>query len=85
MRRLGLRVLTVVGLVVAIAGCATSDEWSTWQRHPTHFASGDHGLFSLRNRADTPARVNRKDIALARGEGWWGKPVTVSPEQILER
>jgi hypothetical protein len=29
--------------------------------------------------------VTRQDIALARDEGWWGKPITVSQEQILER
>jgi hypothetical protein len=29
--------------------------------------------------------VTRQDVAMARNEGWWGKPVTVSQEQILER
>jgi hypothetical protein len=85
MSRLSLRGLTLVGFLVAATGCATSEDWRTWRTHPTHFASGEHGLFSLRNRAESAPHVNRTDVALARNEGWWGKPVTVSPEQILER
>jgi len=40
--------------------------------------------FSVRNRSGTP-RVTREDIALARDESWWGRPITVSQEQILVR
>jgi hypothetical protein len=68
-----------------VAGCATNEEWSTWKQHPTHFASGDHGFFSIRNRDDSAKRVTRQDIALARDQGWWGRPITVSQEQIQER
>jgi len=85
MRSARLRLLLVGGVLVAMAGCATSEEWATWKAHPTHFASGEHMFFSVRNREGTPARVTRQDIALARDEGWWGKPITVSQEQILER
>jgi hypothetical protein len=78
--------LLLLGVVVAaVAGCATGEEWTTWKDHPTHFASGDHLFFSVRNREGAAARVTRQDIALARDEGWWGKPITVSQEQILER
>jgi hypothetical protein len=42
-------------------------------------------FFSVRNKEGAAPRVTRKDIALARDEGWWGKPITVSQEQILER
>ena len=42
-------------------------------------------FFSVRNGEGSPPRVTRQDIALARDEGWWGKPITVSQEQILER
>lgn len=73
------------GVLVAVAGCATGEEWATWKQHPTHFASGDHMSFSLKNRTGAPPRVRRTDIAKARDEGWWGKPITVSQEQILER
>jgi hypothetical protein len=73
------------GAMLAATGCATGDEWTEWKAHPTHFASGDHLFFSVRNREGASARVSRQDIASARSEGWWGKPITVSQEQILER
>ena len=85
MRSARLRLLLVGGVLVAMAGCATSEEWATWKAHPTHFASGEHMFFSVRNKEGKAPRVTRKDIALARDEGWWGKPITVSQEQILER
>jgi hypothetical protein len=77
--------LAVAAVVVGVSGCATGDEWATWKEHPSHFASGDHLMFSMRNREGGAARVTRTDIAKARDEGWWGKPITVSQEQILER
>ena len=85
MRSMRLRLLLVGGALVAVTGCATGEEWATWKDHPTHFASGDHMFFSVRNREGTQPRVTRQDITLARNEGWWGKPITVSQEQILER
>jgi hypothetical protein len=75
----------LIGAVLLAAGCASGEEWSTWKSHPTHFASGEHMFFSVRNTEGGQARVTRQDIALARDEGWWGKPITVSQEQILER
>ena len=85
MRSDRLRLLMVGGVLLAATGCATSEEWATWKQHPTHFASGDHLFFSTRNKEGGSPRVTRQDIALAREEGWWGKPITVSQEQILER
>lgn len=79
------RLLMIGGALLVVAGCATTDEWKTWREHPTHFASGEHMGFSVRNREGTAPRVKRVDIAKARDEGWWGKPITVSQEQILER
>ena len=79
------KLLLVVGALLAASGCASSDEWQTWKEHPTHFASGDHLFFSTRNAEGKAPRVTRQDIALARDQGWWGKPITVSQEQILER
>ena len=76
--------LAVAAVVVGVSGCATGDEWATWRQHPSHFASGDHLSFSMRNSGST-AKVTRTDISKARDEGWWGKPITVSQEQILER
>ena len=80
------RNLLLMGVVlVAVAGCASGEEWTTWKEHSTHFASGDHGFFSIRNREGAATRVTRADIAQARDQGWWGKPITVSSDQILER
>jgi hypothetical protein len=76
--------VAVVTLLV-VSGCASSGEWSTWNTHPTHFASGQHLFFSLRNTEGRAPRVARRDIAQARSEGWWGKAITVGQEQIIER
>lgn len=75
-----------MAVLLATAGCASTEEWTTWKEHPTHFASGEHLFFSARNRGDnSSAKVTRQDIAMARDEGWWGKPITVSQEMIQER
>jgi hypothetical protein len=80
-----LRLLLPGAVLLLTAACATSEEWQTWRSHPSHFASGDHLTFSVRNREGEAARVTRDDITKARNEGWWGKPITVATEQILER
>jgi hypothetical protein len=73
------------GVVMLTSACATSEEWSDWRGHNTHFASGTHGVFSLRNNRDgTNPRVSRTDVDAARQENWWGKAITVSPEQIFQ-
>ena len=77
--------LALIAAALLSSACATSGEWTTWNAHPTHFASGDHLYFSVRNREGASARVTRRDIAEARAQGWWGDPVTVSQAQILER
>ena len=79
------RSLFIGAAALLIAGCASSEEWKTWKDHPTHFASGQHMTFSVKNREGAKPIVTRSDIAKARDEGWWGKPVTVSTDQILEK
>ena len=79
------RYLLIGGALLATTACATIEEWTTWRTHPTHFASGEHMSFSVHNTEGAPAKVTRNEVAMAREEGWWGKPVTVSQEQILER
>jgi hypothetical protein len=76
----------LMGSVAAMAGgCATSEEWSDWRNHTTHFASGTHATFSLRNNKDgSNPKVTRTDVEAARQENWWGKAITVSPEQIFQ-
>lgn len=79
------RLVLAGSALLAAAGCATSEEWDTWKSHSSHFASGSHMGFSVRNREGSSAKVTRQDVAMARDESWWGKPITVSQEQILER
>ncbi|HEY6009257.1 MAG TPA: hypothetical protein VIU40_13105 [Geobacteraceae bacterium] len=79
------RAALIVGVVLLTGACATSEEWSEWRKHTTHFASGDHAFFSLRNNKEgTNPKVYRTDIEAARTENWWGKAITVSPEQIFQ-
>ena len=85
MRSDRFKLLLAGTVLLAASGCASSEEWQTWREHPTHFASGDHLFFSTRNSEGSAPRVTRQDIAMARDQGWWGKPITVSQEQILER
>ena len=85
MRSVRGKLLLLTAVLLAFGGCATGEEWNTWYTHRTHFASYDHMGFSVRNTEGGTPKVTRQDIALARDEGWWGKPITVSQEQILER
>ena len=79
------RFALITALALATAACATSEEWAEWKSHTSHFASGSHGFFSIRNREGSATRVTRADVAQARDQGWWGKAITVEQEQILER
>jgi hypothetical protein len=69
-------------LAAAAAGCA-SETWKEWKSHSSHFASGDHMRFSLRNQGNTP-RVSQQDQRMAAGQSWWGDPVVVRPDQIFQ-
>jgi EAL domain-containing protein (putative c-di-GMP-specific phosphodiesterase class I) len=76
----------VGGALVAATGCATAEEWQIWRSNGAHFASGDHMFFSVRNRDSAGTKtVTRKDITLARDQGWCGKAISVDQNQILER
>jgi hypothetical protein len=83
MRTRVLAVLLLSGVALTTGACATSEEWAEWRKHPTHFASGEHLFFSLRNREGAPPRVTRSDLELARTQAWWGRTITVTPEQIF--
>jgi len=84
MSRRASRGAMLLAFTVLASGCATSQEWADWKQHPSHFASGDHAFFSVRNREGTAARVRRSDIVTARSESWWGKAITVDSEQIQQ-
>jgi hypothetical protein len=74
----------LLGVGLLTGACATSQEWSDWNQNKAHFASGQHASFSLRNRAASNLSVTRADVEAARTEGWWGTPVTVNSDQILQ-
>ena len=85
MRSKHWRSLVLSASLLAGGGCATSEEWNVWKSNSSHFASGEHFSFSMKNREGTAATVTREDVALARQQNWFGRPITVSQEQILER
>jgi hypothetical protein len=85
MRHTILATITLTATLLGAAGCATSPEMATWREHPTHFASGTHAWFSLRNDTSSRPEVTRTDVSRARAEAWWGDPVTVSADQIAGR
>jgi hypothetical protein len=76
----------LVAMVVGSSACATSEQWARWREHSSHFASGDHFVFSARNqgRHATP-RVTQKDMDEAQVETWWGDPIIVRPDQFVKR
>ena len=79
------RALLLGGIMLAASACATSAEWAEWTKHPTHFASGGHAMFSFRNTEGAAPRVTRSEVERARAEQWWGRVITVSPEQIIQQ
>ena len=81
-----IRATLVVAVLFLTGACATSEDWKVWLGHNTHFASGEHGLFSMRNNKDgSNPRVTRSDIEDARTQTWWGiYAITVSPSQIFQ-
>ena len=85
MRTAAGRSLMVLGVALTLGACASSEQWAEWRAHTTHFASGQHATFSLRNNNDgSNPRVTRADVETARTETWWGKAITVSPDQIFQ-
>jgi hypothetical protein len=86
MRARVLRAGIILGVVVLTGACATSQEWAEWKNHSSHFASGQHLVFSvIKNPTDaSPPQVRRSDVENSRIENWWGKAVTVSPDQIFQ-
>jgi len=78
---------TLVVITLLLTGaCATREDWNVWMSHTTHFASGEHGLFSIRNdKGGANPRVSRTDIQDAGQQNWWGiYAVTVNQNQIFQ-
>lgn len=81
--RAGLLAATSLALLVLLvqAGCATPEQWQTWRSHNTHFASGQHAAFSVRNPGTEAERVRRTDPEKALAQDWWGRPLPMAPGQ----
>ena len=81
-----IRATIIVGVLFLTGACASREDWNVWLSHTTHFASGDHGLFSMRNNKDgSNPSVRRSDIEDSRQQNWWGiYAVTVNPSQIFQ-
>ena len=85
MRVRAVTTLVALAAAVSLSGCATSEEWAEWKSHSSHFASGQHATFSLRNNKEgSNLRVTRADMDAAPRENWWGKALTVDPNQIFQ-
>lgn len=84
MRSWSTRAAILAGTLLLAAACATSEEWADWRAHPTQWASGEHLAFSARNTEGKTPRVTRSDIGNSRTQKWWGRVITVSPDQIFQ-
>jgi hypothetical protein len=80
-----VRSVLVLAVLAVTGGCANSEQWAEWRSHSTHFASDRHMGFSMRNNMDgSNPKVTRADMDLAPRESWWGKVITVRPDQIFQ-
>ena len=85
-RRTVFAVAGAIGMLGAtlISGCATREQWAEWRGHSSHFASGQHLAFSMRNTEGSAPSVRRADMEASRVESWWGQVITVRPDQIFQ-
>jgi len=64
----------ILGAVILSTGCAaTHREWEVWRTHPTHYATGNHLSFSMKNMVGAAPQVTPELMDQAKGEGWWGR------------
>ena len=75
--------LLVAVLALGLGACASREQWAEWRSHSSHFASGEHMGFSVKNQGSSP-RVSRQDQRAASAQSWWGKTVIARPDQIFE-
>jgi hypothetical protein len=75
--------LLIVAVLFSMSGCASSQDWAYWREHPTHFASGGHMGFSVKNDNPYYPMVTEADAKQAQAYGWWGDQVPVGPPTDL--
>jgi len=75
-----MKVRALVAAIIAVlpsAGCSQQiHELRPASRNPAALGNIDQG---------EQKRVTRADVEAARAESWWGRPVTVSQDQVIER
>jgi hypothetical protein len=77
-----MKVKRLVAAIIAVlpfvsVGCSK-------QIHELRPGSGNPAALGNINQGDQK-RVTRADVEAARAESWWGRPVTVSQDQVMER
>ena len=75
--------LLIVAVLFSMSGCASSQDWAYWREHPTHFASGGHMTFSVKNDNPYYPMVTEADAKQAQAYGWWGDQVPLAPPTDL--
>lgn len=81
MRQKLARGAMIIGIAVGIAGCATGPE-PEWMKKPYHYASFAHMGFSMRHPGGE-AKVTRRDVNLAKAEGWHGDTIEVKAADVI--
>jgi hypothetical protein len=71
--------LLIVAVLFSMSGCASSQDWAYWRNHPTHFATGGHMTFSMKNDNVYYPTVTEADVKQAEAYGWWGDQVPPAP------
>ena len=81
-----IRAALIACVLFLTGACASSADWTMWRSHSTHFASGEHGFFSMRNNKDgSNPKVYRSDIEDSRQQNWWGLyAITVSQSHFFQ-
>ena len=71
--------LLISAVMFSMSGCASSQDWAYWREHPTHFATGGHMTFSMKNDNVYHPMVTEDDVKRAKEHSWWGDPVPQAP------
>ena len=71
--------LLIAAVMFSMSGCASSQDWAYWREHPTHFASGGHMTFSMKNDNVYYPLVTEDDVKRANDHNWWGDQVPMAP------
>jgi hypothetical protein len=75
--------LLVAAVMFSMSGCASSQDWVYWREHPTHFATGGHMTFSMKNDNVYYPTVTEDDVKRAKDYSWWGDEVPLAPPADL--